>query len=52
MWLAIKDLYTGLKAQVLCSGSLSKQFSVSQGTGQGGGGYLPPLCTRHILMHY
>ena len=35
MWLAIKDLYTGVKAQVLYSGSLSRQFSVSQGTGQG-----------------
>ena len=34
MWLAIKDLYTGVKAQVLYSGSLSRQFSVSQGTGQ------------------
>ena len=35
MWLAIKDLYTSVKAQVLYSGSLSRQFSVSQGTGQG-----------------
>ena len=35
MWLAIKDLYTGVKAQVLQSGSLSRQFSVSQGTSQG-----------------
>ena len=35
MWLAIKDLYTGVKAQVLYSGSLSRKFSVSQGTGQG-----------------
>ena len=35
MWLAIKDLYTGVKAQVLYSGSLSRQFCVSQGTGQG-----------------
>ena len=35
MWLAIKDLYTGIKAQVLYSGFLSRQFSVSQGTGQG-----------------
>ena len=34
MWLAIKDLHTGVKAQVLYSGSLSRQFSVSQGTGQ------------------
>ena len=35
MWLAIKDLYTGVKAQVPYSGSLFRQFSVSQGTGQG-----------------
>ena len=35
MWLAIKDLYTGVKAQVLYSGSLSRSFDVSQGTGQG-----------------
>ena len=34
MWLAIKDLYTGVKAQVLHSGSLSKQFNVSESTGQ------------------
>ena len=35
MWLAIKDLYTGVKAQVLYSGSLSRSFDVSQRTGQG-----------------
>ena len=35
MWLAIKDLYASVKAQVLYSGFLSRQFSVSQGTGQG-----------------
>ena len=35
MWLAIKDLYTGVKAQILYSVSLSRQSSVSQGTGQG-----------------
>ena len=35
MWLSIRDLYTGVKAQVLYSGSLSRQFSVSKGTGQG-----------------
>ena len=33
MWPAIKDLYTGVKAQVLYSGSLSRSFDVSQGTG-------------------
>ena len=35
MWLAIKTLYTDVKAQVLYSGSLSRKFVVSQGTGQG-----------------
>ena len=35
MWLAIKSLYTGVKAQVLYSGSLSRKFVVSQGTDQG-----------------
>ena len=35
MWLAIKDLYTGVKAQVLHSGSLSRSFDASQGRGQG-----------------
>ena len=34
MWLAIEDLYTGVKAQVLYSGSLSRSFDMSQGTGQ------------------
>ena len=34
-WLAIKDFYTDVKAQVLYSGSLSRSFDVSQGTGQG-----------------
>ena len=34
MWLAIKDLYTDIKAQVLYSGELSREFDVSQGTGQ------------------
>ena len=35
MWLATKTLYTGVKAQVLYSCSLSRKFVVSQGTGQG-----------------
>ena len=35
MWLAIKDVYTDVKAQVLYSGELSREFNVSQGTGQG-----------------
>ena len=35
MWLAIKDLYTDVKAQVLFAGELSREFHISQGTGQG-----------------
>ena len=35
MWLTMKDLYTDKKAQVLYSGSLSRQAKVSQGTGEG-----------------
>ena len=35
MWLAIKDLYTNVKARVLYSGSLSRMFGISPGTGQG-----------------
>ena len=35
MWLIIKNLCTDVKAQVLFSGSLSRQFKVSQGTNQG-----------------
>ena len=36
MWLALKDLYTDIKAvRVLFSGSLSRKFNISQGTGQG-----------------
>ena len=35
MWVAIKDLYTDVKARVLYSGSLPRSFDVSQGTGQG-----------------
>ena len=39
MWLAIRYLYTGVKAQVLYSGSLrgslSRTFDILQGTGQG-----------------
>ena len=34
MWLVIKDLYSGVRAQVLHSGSLSRTFDNSQGTGQ------------------
>ena len=49
MWLTIKDLYTGVKAQVLYSGSLSRQFSVSQGAGQGR--ILAPFMYKVILMH-
>ena len=35
MWLTIKPLYMGIKAQVLYSGSLSGKFGASQGTAQG-----------------
>ena len=35
LWLAIKDLYTDVKAQVLYSGALSREFEIAQGTGQG-----------------
>ena len=34
MWLVIRNLYTGVKAQVLYSGSLSRKFDILQGTGQ------------------
>ena len=34
MWLAIKDFFNGVRAQVLYSGSLSRTFDISQGTGQ------------------
>ena len=34
MWLAIRDLYTNVKAQVFYEGSLSRKIDVSQGTGQ------------------
>ena len=35
MWLVIANLYSGVRAQVLYSGSLSKKFDILQGTGQG-----------------
>ena len=35
MWLAIKDLYTDMQAQVLYDGTLSRLFEIVQGTGQG-----------------
>ena len=35
LWLAIKDLYTDVKARVLYSGALSGEFEIAQGTGQG-----------------
>ena len=35
MWMVIRNLYTGVKAQVLYSGSLSRKFDILQGTGQG-----------------
>ena len=33
--LAIKDLYTDVKARVLYSGALSREFEIAQGTAQG-----------------
>ena len=44
MWLAIKTLYTGIKAQVLYSGPVFRKIDVSQGTGQGR--ILAPSCTK------
>ena len=35
MWLVIRNLYTGVKARVLYSGSLSRKFDILQGAGQG-----------------
>ena len=35
MWLAINDLYTEVKGQVLYSGTLSRKFDISQETGPG-----------------
>ena len=35
MWLAIKDLYTEVRGQVLYSSTLCRKFDISQGTGQG-----------------
>ena len=35
LWLAIKDLYSDVKARVLYSGALSREFEIAQGTGQG-----------------
>ena len=35
MWLAIKDLYTEVRGQVLYSSTLFRKFDISQGTGQG-----------------
>ena len=32
LWLALKDLYTDIKARVLFSGPLSRKFNISQGT--------------------
>ena len=35
LWLAIKDLFTDVKARVLYSGALSRECEIAQGTGQG-----------------
>ena len=35
LWLAIKDLYTDVKARVLYSGALFREFKIAHGAGQG-----------------
>ena len=35
MWLVVKNLYNGVKAQVLYLGSLSRELEIFQGTRQG-----------------
>ena len=35
VWLALRSLYTGMKAHVLCFGSVSRKLDTMQGTGQG-----------------
>ena len=35
MWLALRSLYTGMKAHVLCFDLLSRKFDILKGTGQG-----------------
>ena len=35
IWLAIKDLFSDVQAQVLFDGTLSRLFEIVQGTGQG-----------------
>ena len=51
MWLAIKDLYTDVKAQVLYSGELSREFDVSQGT-QFKVEFLPRSCTKFTSIAF
>ena len=58
MWLAIKDLYTEVKGQVLYFSTLSRKFDISQGTGQGR--ILPPFMYKvyinsllnELMSHY
>ena len=52
MWLAMEDLYAGVEEQVQYSGSLSRIFDVSQGTGQGRM-LAPFMCKVYInsLLH-
>ena len=35
LWLAIEDLYTDVRARILYSGALSREFDIAQGTVQG-----------------
>ena len=50
MWLVIKNIYNEVKIQVLYSGSLSKEFQISPGTGQGR--ILAPFMYKCTLMAY
>ena len=47
MWLVIRNLYTGVKAQVLYLGSLSRKFDILQGTGQG---RIPAHCQGSLIF--
>ena len=50
MWLAIRGLYTGIKAQVLYSGSLSRKLTFYRVMGRVE--FLLHSCTKSTLMNY
>ena len=50
MWLAIKDLYTEVRGQILHSNTLSRKFHISQRTSQGR--ILAPFMYKDILTVY